>query len=203
MEGDRVVGDHSRTSLRKTILVDAAIIIGVAGVITGGIVVFLPNNRGDRVLSTTVPDSSRIENRREDSPEPEPSKSSGPGVNPQCWANPGMARNMTCQLEVRDRTKFIQRYQDGLPDLARTHPVVAIDNTRRGRNSLAYHGLEICAETKDPSVSIPAMVVHFYSRYHPHTGHITDYNAQVAQAIAVQAICPDQSEAFTTKGGVL
>lgn len=101
-------------------------------------------------------------------------------------------RIATTEPEVLQRTKFVMRYRQGQPAISRKHPDM-------GDNSLASHGLGICAMIADPNVSIFDMVDRFMRTWHAHPGPVTTEAALLVNRIAVDEICPDLAGALARK----
>jgi len=129
-------------------------------------------------------------------PEPVPAR---------CWVTRKAVEDKGCQVIVKDRTKFIPRYQTNQSSLAIRHPVVKLANTGRAANSLARHGLLICWMVAQPSWSLDDMRSAFYLWFHRHPFTVPNDDTVAAAdnvlSIAVQEICPRLAGGFEHKGG--
>lgn len=181
----------------------------IAVIAYGAIVALVMNPPSDGTTSVTTvagpaasrsatPSPSASQEAATPAPPPVP-------VPPKCWAAQRSAEDETCQKTVIAATKYAPRYMSNQTSLAKAHPLVKIEPTGRGANSLARHGLLTCWMVTQPNWSLDDMQGAFYLWFHRHKFTVPnddlDGAANNILGIAVQEVCPTLAPDFERKGG--
>ena len=118
-----------------------------------------------------------------------PTASAAPAPAPTPTPTP--TRAARTPAEVLAATSFVRDYRAAQPQITRMHADAG----------LAADGLDMCAMTADPQVTLADMRQDFVREDHPHNGPHQQHEQIATQvfALAVRDICPDLTPAWRTK----